>query len=123
MLVLDPASALTLYSLGVSRIRLGQHDRARERLLRALEINPEYGAAYYELAQALEGVGELDKAVEAYRNCLQREPRYKYAHYGLGLLLAKLGRVDESRAHLDRFVQLPDHKKPEYVFFAPPGAR
>jgi tetratricopeptide (TPR) repeat protein len=123
VLVLDPASALTLYSLGVSRIRLGQHDRARERLLRALEINPEYGAAYYELAQALEGVGELDKAVEAYRNCLQREPRYKYAHYGLGLLLAKLGRVDESRAHLDRFVQLPDHKKPEYVFFAPPGAR
>jgi len=123
VLALDSTSALTLYSLGVSQIRLGQHDHARQRLLQALVINPEYGAAYFELAQALEAMGDLDEAVEAYRSCLRLEPLYKYAHYGLGQALAKLGRVDESQPHLERFAELPDHKKPEFMFYAPPDAQ
>ena len=40
----------------------------------------------------------------------------------LSLVLARLGHVDESQVHLDRFAELPDHEKPEYVFFVPPDA-
>ena len=120
---LDPNSALTHYGLGVTKSRQGLLASAEASLVRAIELNPDYGEAYFELGKVYDGLERPQKSAAMYEETIKRNPQHKYAHYGLAQADFKLGLTDEGRAALRRFEELPVHPKPQMIFFAPADAR
>ena len=121
--VRDPNSALTYYSLGVTKSRHGLLAAAEKSLVRAIERNPEYAEAYFELGKVYDGQGRSQESAAMYEETIKRNPEHKYAHYGLAQADFKLGLADEARAALRRFEELPVHPKPQLIFFAPADAQ
>jgi tetratricopeptide (TPR) repeat protein len=65
---------------------------------RALEKNPNYGAAYSQLAKLYYSTGEIDKAAEAITRALQLAPFQPDFLYVQGKIDEKLGKQDEALA-------------------------
>lgn len=59
-------NALLRYSLGNEYAQSGQSDKAIEHLARAVELNPDYSAAWKLYAKTLNDNGEPQTAIEAY---------------------------------------------------------
>ena len=64
---------------------------------RAVEISPEYGAAYNNLAEVLRKAGRLEEAAAAYRKSLALRPSASI-HAELGVVLRKLGKNEEAES-------------------------
>ncbi len=60
-------SALLRYGLGGEYLKLGQHDKAALHLSKAIELDPNYSAAFKLLGQALAAAGRGQEAAETYR--------------------------------------------------------
>jgi Flp pilus assembly protein TadD len=106
---LDPNNAEAHFQLGTI------YDRAKLRPLavaafeKVIALRPKDPRAYSYLALNLEPMGEIEKAEAAYRKGLQvnEGPRFdRFLDYNYGRLLLKLNRLEESKAHLDRAIEL-----------------
>lgn len=64
---LDPDDPVVHYGLGVECVKQKLYGEAIKALRRAIELKPDYSAAYRELGRALEGTGELQEASAVYR--------------------------------------------------------
>ena len=64
-------SALLRFSLGSEHWKTGDAQAAAEHLRHAVELDPNYSAAWKLLGQALTGVERLDDALEAYRRGIE----------------------------------------------------
>jgi tetratricopeptide (TPR) repeat protein len=74
-LKLAPADATLHNKLAICQQRLGRFAAARAGYERALELRPDYGAAWNNLGSLHHARGEYDKAVECYGRALEREER------------------------------------------------
>ena len=86
--------------LGRTYLRLRQLDRARERLSRATEVDPEDPLGHEEFARVLEALNDNDGAIREYERALQLAPSQPEAHYGLGMLAGRGGQQGEGFYHL-----------------------
>lgn len=59
-------NALLRYSLGNEYAQAGKHDKALEHLARAVELNPDYSAAWKLYAKTLNTNGDTQAAIETY---------------------------------------------------------
>ena len=64
---LDPDDPVVHYGLGVECLKAKLFDEATKALRRAVELKPDYSAAYRELGKALEAAGQVQEAAEIYR--------------------------------------------------------
>lgn len=64
-------SALLRFSLGSEHLKAGDAHAAAEHLRRAVELDPNYSAAWKLLGQALTRAERLDDALEAYRRGIE----------------------------------------------------
>lgn len=85
---------------------LGRLDAAEERLLVALEFDPDNLEARLNLGCILKQQGKDAAALSAFRGCLEQFPDYADAHYHLATLLDDLGREDEALLHWQSFWDL-----------------
>jgi len=60
-------SALLRFTLGSSFIRHKKYQQAIEHLSRAVELDPEYSAAWKTYGKALEHDGQINEAIKAYK--------------------------------------------------------
>jgi tetratricopeptide (TPR) repeat protein len=90
----DHADALQL--LGVLSSQMGLHDRARELISRAIEINPRAGNYYCNLGAAFAAEGRYEEAIPAYRRGLSLNPADPAAYNNLGAALRQIGRLDDA---------------------------
>jgi len=60
--------ALLRFSLGMQYLKAGEASRAAEHLRRAVELDPQYSAAWKLLGKALEAAGDAMGAIDAYRS-------------------------------------------------------
>jgi len=74
-LKLAPADASLHNKLAICQQRLGRLAAARAGYERALELRPDYGAAWNNLGSLHHARGEYDEAVECYRRALEQEER------------------------------------------------
>src|SRR5438105_3849374 len=111
---LNPAAAEVYSFLGMARRELGEPDRARQALQRAIALSPNDPAPYVDLglifldsAQLEKGIGQieaalnlpapagpipdLDKAIAALRDARAAAPDSAELHNVLGLMLGKQG--------------------------------
>ena len=86
--------------LGRTYLRLRELDKARERLSRATEVDPEDPLGHEELAKVLEPLNDSDGAIREYERALQLAPSLEEAHYGLGMLAGRGGQQGEGFYHL-----------------------
>jgi len=105
-----PESWLALASMDLAE---GDASRARERLERALALDPAFVPAAVNLADLLRHTGEEARGEHVLRAALARTPGSPALHEALGLLLVRRGRLDEAtevlrRAH-ERAPDAPRH--------------
>ncbi|MGA2508464.1 MAG: tetratricopeptide repeat protein [Chitinispirillaceae bacterium] len=84
----------------------GRTDEAMAQLLKAVEINPNYGDAQYNLGVLFTDRGRTDEAKAHYLKAVELNPNNAYAHINLGTLFADKGRTDEAMAHYLKAVEL-----------------
>jgi TolB-like protein/Flp pilus assembly protein TadD len=106
----DDAQALTL--LGFTYRTMGKHElaseasaRARARLERLLELDPDDPRTNYLLADALLQAGEREEAVRRAERAASLDPGDAYTVYGLACVYSRLGRIEEGIAALRRSVE------------------
>ncbi|MFD4640478.1 BTAD domain-containing putative transcriptional regulator [Lentzea sp. NPDC058436] len=104
------AEAGVLNNLSLVHRRSGDLVAARDTLLRCLEMLAPSAAdsvstGLYNLGQLAVELGELDGAVEHFSQALALAPNAD-SHTYLGMALRLQGRLDESRAHLERALEI-----------------
>jgi tetratricopeptide (TPR) repeat protein len=85
---------------GAVAFRKGDFAEAAAAFGRAVESDPDHGAARQNLAAALVKLGDAPGAEAQFREALRIDPESFAASYNLGLLLERLRRYDEARAAL-----------------------
>jgi tetratricopeptide (TPR) repeat protein len=99
----EPAAQLGLGRIAAAR---GRHDEAIAHLQRAVDLFPEWGAAYYALALSLRAVGRRDEAQRALDRQAQYGPRWPALEDRL--LAAVTGLRDDAQAKVRRGVKLAE---------------
>jgi spermidine synthase len=84
----------------------GRRAEAASELLRATELNPDYGAAHRALARVLLEVGDVDGATRHAREAVRIGPGLADAHEALAMALAMTGRVEEALPEVREAVRL-----------------
>jgi predicted O-linked N-acetylglucosamine transferase (SPINDLY family) len=84
------------FNLGNALMGQGKLDEAIVAYRRAIEIKPDYAAAYTTLGIALAGQGKLDEAIAAYRRAIGIKPDLAEAYPNLGNVLMDQGKLDEA---------------------------
>ncbi|MGI9322778.1 MAG: type IV pilus biogenesis/stability protein PilW [Pseudomonadales bacterium] len=105
----EPAAALQKQlELGAAYLRQGDYPQARSKLNRALEIDPESGAAFTTLGLLFQLEGEDDLADEYFQTALKHEPELAQARNNYGVFLLSRQRYQQAIQQLqaaseDRF--------------------
>lgn len=103
---LDPEHVKSLINSSRVLIETDRPADARERLERAVEIDPESGAGYRLLGLALAELGEAGAAEESYHNALILDSTDVWAMNNLGLLFIQRERFGEALLPLARAIEL-----------------
>ncbi len=94
------------YLSGRAKAELGQTDAAEASMLRALELNPEYGPINVQLAELYLKVSRDAEARAAVERVLTTEPNRPEAHFILAKLAGREGEAEQAIGHLQRVEQL-----------------
>ena len=106
---LDPSNAEALFQLGALYDRAKRNEQAAAAFEQVVKLRPNDARAYDYLALNLEPMGKVAEAEKAYQKGLavNQKPRFDYfLDYNYGRLLLKLNRLEESKAHLDKALEL-----------------
>ena len=102
--------------LGVGYLRMGDYRRAREKLHRALEIEPESGIAHTTLGLLLELQGEYLLAERHFKSALRFEPDLTQARNNYGAFLYAQQRYAEAVEQLQAATEDPFYPHRAAVF-------
>jgi predicted Zn-dependent protease len=71
LLASDPKDPMLHYGLATTLLGAGEPGEAATHLEAAIQLNPDYTAAYRELGRALEALGRTEEALEAWRRGIE----------------------------------------------------
>lgn len=102
----DPEKAVDNYTqLGIGYIQQGRFDRARARINRALEIDPEYAPANNAMALLLQSEREPELAEEYFLKTIDLDSSFSRGQYNYGMFLMQHERYGEACKHLNNAAQ------------------
>jgi Flp pilus assembly protein TadD len=107
---INPAAPQFHFNLGVSLQALGKNPEASAAYRRALNLKPDYLAAYENLGVALQDSDESEAADAAYRSAIAIDPESAIARLNLGTLHNNDGASEEASLHFSKVLGL----KPAY---------
>jgi len=92
MLTAGQDNALLRFTLGSAFIRHKKFQQAIEHLSRAVELDPDYSAAWKNYGKALEQDGQINEAIKAYKNGIKVAERNgdKQAEKEMSVFLKRL---------------------------------
>jgi Flp pilus assembly protein TadD len=85
--------------IGSNYYRLGQYDKALDRIKLAISLNPKNANAHCNLALTLSVLGHSDKAIASYRKALKISPDHIDANQNFGQLLLRYGDFKQAASH------------------------
>ena len=95
-----------MYFRAQQKIIAGKHEEATGYLLKALEFNPQDGAAYNDLALCRVELGKIDGVLELFDKGIAVEPDYATIHHNKGWFLNQLGHYKQALACFERALAL-----------------
>jgi tetratricopeptide (TPR) repeat protein len=96
----------------------GEHERAIERYMQTIEIDPGYVDAWNNLGVLLAETGKRAEACVAFEGALVGNPADARAHYNLADTLEELGRADLAAAHWRAYLSGDSFKLSEHATHA-----
>lgn len=111
----DNAASLN-YQLGARYYRNGEYDLSRDRLLLALELDPDNAMAWSTLGLAYEALGNSRLAEEAYSKAVRVAPRDFQIQDNYAVFLCRQGRYDDARKYFDKALEAPTNDYAERTF-------
>mgnify|MGYP000712375505 CR=1 FL=1 len=102
----ENAAALN-YQLGAQYLRNGNFERARDRLLLSIELDPRNAVAHYTLALVYENLDNMRLATESYENAIRIAPRDHKVLNAYAIFLCKQGDFENARNYFDRAIKVP----------------
>ncbi len=105
-----PDSAPAHYWLGVSLYELNQDTEAIEEFVFAIDLNPDYPAAYDYLGRLYDRRSEPARALEIYSRGTMINPDSLVLNYNLGMLAWRQGRLTLAEKHLRQCRKLTDDR-------------
>jgi type IV pilus assembly protein PilF len=106
------AAAETHVRLGQGYLEQGKLDLARDKLLRALELDPRSVAAHTVIAVLYERIGDLERARVHYRRSVELAPESGDAQNNYATFLCKRGEYAEADRLFARAIADPFYKTP-----------
>lgn len=88
--------------LGMNYLQAGDVNKAKQKLLMALELTPKYPAAWYTMAYYYEVTGDYKQANEYYLQAIKLAPNSGDTHNNYGTFLCHSGKPKEA---IDHFLQ------------------
>ena len=101
------------YLLGVRYLESENYDVARDRLERAIELDPKMGGAHMALGMAYEALGNTRLATESYEASVRAEPRNYDLQNGYAVFLCKQRDYDKAKKHFNRAANHPENDSAE----------
>ena len=100
----DAAYAVPYYNLAGLDLKQGKADEAEKKLLKAVELNPNYVSALKKLADLYESQGKTDLAIKALEQILSANPDSPDANvlYDLGVNYKARNQTDRARQYFER---------------------
>jgi len=99
----SPEKAVENYTqLGLGYLQKGRPDWARDRLQRALEIDPEDPQANDAMGLVWQMEGELDLAEDSFKKALKYDPKFTLAEHHIGRLYLSMQSHKTARTHLEK---------------------
>ncbi|MCH2040699.1 MAG: tetratricopeptide repeat protein [Saccharospirillaceae bacterium] len=97
----SPDKAVENYTqLGLAYIKNGRFDWARQRLNRALDINPDFAPAHDAMGLLWQAEGELDLAEESFKTAISLDEQFSQAKHHLGRIYTRTKRFEEANDEL-----------------------
>jgi tetratricopeptide (TPR) repeat protein len=96
--------ARTLTLLSGAYVALDDVPAARNALIEALRINPNYEEALYNLA-VLERETDQQKSAELLEKAIEIDPNYSLAHQELGTIYHRMGNLEKAEYHFRRSIE------------------
>ena len=104
----ENAAALN-YQLGAQYLRNGNYERARDRLLLSIELDPKNAVAHYTLALVYENLDNLRLATESYEDAIRIAPRDFNVQNAYAVFLCKQRDFENARKQFDRAIRVPEN--------------
>ena len=96
-------------NLGFALMKQDRFPEAKEHLLEALRLKPEYAKAHNNLGVTSTKLGEIDEALSHFSEAVRIMPDLLDAHNNLGVILKKQGRLEEAARHFSEVLRIkPD---------------
>jgi len=103
------------YQLGARYYQNGKYDLARDRLTRAIELDPKMAIAHSTLALTYEKLGNLRLATESYERAVRAEPRNFEVMNNYAVFLCSQKDFDGARKYFDRAASHPENDDAEHT--------
>ncbi len=100
-------AAIQNFQLGARYYHNGSYQIARERLERALELDPKLAEAHYTLALTYEQLGNPRLAKEHYRQAVRVAPNNYDARNAYAVFLCRQQNYDDAEKQFDRALKIP----------------
>ncbi|MGB5344876.1 MAG: type IV pilus biogenesis/stability protein PilW [Woeseia sp.] len=115
----EPASnedaARQYYQLGARYFRNGTYELARDRLQRAIELNPQLAVAHSTLALTYEQLDNMRLAAQHYERAVKLEPDSVDARNTYAVFLCRQRRFDDANEQFQRIRRIENVNAPEIM--------
>jgi type IV pilus assembly protein PilF len=111
----DDNAAQQYFQLGARYFRNGNYELARERLHRAIDLDPRMGMAHSTLALTYEQLDNVRLATEHHDKAVRYEPGNFNVRNAYAVFLCGQERYDEAKAQFQRAVEVPENDNSEIM--------
>jgi type IV pilus assembly protein PilF len=103
------------YQLGSRYFRNGNYELARDRLMRAVELDSKYAAAHSMLALTYVQLDNTRLATESFEHAVRYGPNNKDVRNAYAVFLCGQGEYDEARKQFDKAIAVRTNDNPEVM--------
>lgn len=111
----DDNAAQQYFQLGARYFRSGNYELAKERLHRAIDLDPRMGIAYSTLALTYEQLDNVRLATEYHDKAVRYEPGNFNVRNAYAVFLCGQQRYEEARVQFQRAVEVPENDHTEIM--------
>lgn len=102
--------------LGLAYLQQGNREAARDKLKRALELNPNLAIAHHYSAELYRQLGQMDLSEQHYRRAVELQPDDSMLRNNFGVLLCGRNKLEEAEEQFLIALKDPFYKTPQLAY-------